>query len=61
MSTSPRTGHTVAANVGRKPSGYAPVMRWVAPLRGVTPPTNRQISGQIRRPEAEAALAEAVT
>ncbi len=58
MSTSPRTGHTVAANVGRKPSGPMSAMWWVAPLRGVTHPTKRLISGQLRLPDAEAVLME---
>ena len=42
MTRTPHTSNPAAANVGRKPSGHASTMRWLAPLRGLSHPTELQ-------------------
>lgn len=47
MNPSPRTRHTLAANVCRQPSGDTSATRWLTPLRGQTHPTKRLIAGAL--------------
>lgn len=59
MTPTPHTSHPAAAYVGRKPSGPVSTLRRLAPLRGVSHPTNRLIAATLHQSGAETLLENA--